>query len=491
MVQQSWPYKSSPVTFDEWSKMARLWRRSGVVDDADGELEVTAVTGELQVQVAAGEAWLDSVYFASDAAETLNLDDADLNDDRIDLVVVRSDRDAGEATLQVITGTPAASPSAPTVTQDHEGSDVYEIALAEVLVQAAASDVDGQVTDVRTFSLKPGDVLGDLEDVDDSGGSEGDALVKQADGDWAPGTIDTDSLRTEYLELIAGANLRLWQLEADVIQETEGFAGWQGEAFLTNQDEVETLTGDIDVARAARLGGGGATIAASPIQGLSPGDAFMGGFFVGVIDTTRSNIITADQYQSGERYALIVSPASLDEPPGLAWYAPDNYDGDVAKTRWDGLAAQRAALAEHGADFEAFNYCDGLSYPSDDGSEWYLPALDELELIYRLLKPTTSDNNVGTHTGSDFPGTDQDYGDNPSSDPTGDPYTASDPAQTSVTDFQDGGAEAFVDPTGYYWTATWYSSSYAWFQEPDDGSQGFYGQASTSRRVRPVRRLVL
>lgn len=231
--------------------------------------------------------------------------------------------------------------------------------------------------------------------------------------------------------------------------------------------------------------GGGVTLPANI------GDPFMGGFYAGIIDTTQGNIITADEYQSGLRYALIISPASMDEPPGLAWYAPDDYNGDVGKTRWDGLSAQRAALADQGSNFEAFNYCDGLSYPSDDGSEWYLPAMDELELCYRNLKPTTDNNDVDTRSGSDFPGADQDYGYNPSSDPTGDPYTASDPAQTSVTDFQDGGAEAFVDPTDYYWTASWYSSGAAWVQKPDAGSQLNYNQDNTSRRVRPVRRVEL
>lgn len=155
MSEQSWPYAGDAVTEAEWTAMSRLWRRSGVVDGADNELAVSAVAGQLQVQVASGQAWLDGFYYASDSPVTLPLTTADLNDGRIDLVVVRSDRGEGQARLAVKTGTPAGTPSPPTVEQDHAGSGIFEIALAEVTVAAATGDVDGQVSDVRQFSLVP------------------------------------------------------------------------------------------------------------------------------------------------------------------------------------------------------------------------------------------------------------------------------------------------------------------------------------------------
>ena len=155
MSEQSWPYAGDAVTEAEWSAMSRLWRQSGVVDGADNELSVSAVTSALQVQVASGQAWLDGFYYQSTSAVTLDIATADLGDGRIDLVVVRSDRGEGEARLAVKTGTPAGTPVAPTVEQDHDGSGVFEIALAEVTVAAAEGNVDGQVVDVRTFSLVP------------------------------------------------------------------------------------------------------------------------------------------------------------------------------------------------------------------------------------------------------------------------------------------------------------------------------------------------
>jgi len=226
----------------------------------------------------------------------------------------------------------------------------------------------------------------------------------------------------------------------------------------------------------------------------TPGVEFMGGYYVGIIDTTRDNIIAADQYQDGLRYALIVSPQDLEGgrdtgTDDLQWRT-SQATVQEAQTRWDGLAAQRALAS---ATYPAFNYCAGLSVPSDDASEWYLPAVDELELLYRMLKPTTTANQTGTRDAGTFPGggsTAWTYGVNPSSDPAGAAYTSGDPARTAVADFQDGGPQA-LDPGYFYWSASWYSSSNAWGQFADTGSQYGVNQTILSRRVRPVRRLVL
>lgn len=184
MVQNAWPYETQSVEESEWRSMGRLWRRTGVVADVDGELAVTEVTGALQVDVAAGEAWVDGHYYSNGAVERLDLDAADLNDDRIDLIVVRSTAGSG-AELVVLTGTPAADPDAPVPTQDHEGAGVYEEPLAEVRVVAAASNVDGQVTDRRTFSTPHGALLDDLSDVDAEAPADGDGVFfDEASGLW-------------------------------------------------------------------------------------------------------------------------------------------------------------------------------------------------------------------------------------------------------------------------------------------------------------------
>jgi hypothetical protein len=227
------------------------------------------------------------------------------------------------------------------------------------------------------------------------------------------------------------------------------------------------------------------------------GTAVNGGFLVGVIDTVAGTIDSQDDYQTGERYALVVAPKSLETGPGPKWDSQDRTGEAGSFTRWDGLSSTDSILAKNDTSYEAFEHIRSIRssdpVPSDGGSDWYLPAMDELELIYRNLKPVTADNFVGNDTRA-FPGS-QDSGFNPSSDPTGSAYTASgEPFQTSVTDFQDGGAEA-VD-LEFYWSSTDADEGgRAWDQFFTDsgveGRQVALFKDGTSRSVRPVRRVPL
>ena len=231
--------------------------------------------------------------------------------------------------------------------------------------------------------------------------------------------------------------------------------------------------------------------AASGVVLPAIGDPFMGGYFAGIIDTTKGNIIAADASQTGLRYALIVAPQSLESSP-LAYKPTDSAAPAAASTRWDGLTA---TIAMNSSAYPAAQWCYGQSYPTDDASRWYLPAMDELELIYRNLKPTTDSNYTSSSSGSTFPGGSQAPGYNPSSDPAGSAYSSSVPAQTSVAAFKSGGAQALgASVTSYYWSATEYSSSNAWAQSLKGGFSGYQtgiNKGSGTRRVRPVRRLPL
>jgi len=246
-----------------------------------------------------------------------------------------------------------------------------------------------------------------------------------------------------------------------------------------------------------------------PADPSNVGGEFAGGFLVGVIDTVQGTIDSADDYQTGERYALVVAPKEYEGgrdsspaaglPTGdLEWDTQDRGGESGAITRWNGLEATNTILAKNDSSYEAFEFIRSLrqNYPApavDGGSDWYLPALDELELIYRNLKPVTADNYISTQTET-FPGS-QDNGFNPSSDPQGSAYTANDPSQTSATDFQSGGAEA-VD-LEYYWTSTDTNDSggQAWYQRFTasglEGNQYGASKDNTSLSVRPVRRVVL
>jgi len=237
------------------------------------------------------------------------------------------------------------------------------------------------------------------------------------------------------------------------------------------------------------------------------GDAVNGGFFAGIIDTTQGNIIAADDYQTGAKYALIVSPKDYEGGNGsspaaglptgsLKWDASNRTGQSGSFTRWNGLESTENILAKNDSDYEVFEFIRDLRseypVPNDGGSDWYVPAMDELELLYRNLKSLSVDNTVATFD-YQFPGS-NDVGYNPSSDPAGAAYTTGNPSQTSVTAFQSGGAE--VIGLQYYWSSTDADEgSRVWYQNfpasSGPGSVRTLFKNSTIFALRPVRRILL
>jgi hypothetical protein len=187
-----------------------------------------------------------------------------------------------------------------------------------------------------------------------------------------------------------------------------------------------------------------------------PGTAFAGGYFAGIMDPA-----------DGQRYALVVSPKSTETSLP---YANANNTLSFFNSSWDGLSMS----PYFGTEFQAGKYCADLEVGGF--TDWYLPAIDELELCYRNLKPTTAANETNS-------------GVNTNSDPQGAVYTSGNPARTSATIFQSGNSEAFFGSS--YWSST-YSSVY-------DGSiyrsfvSGMTSEANrtSSYYVRAVRRVLI
>ena len=147
MTQTSFPFEGIDTTETQFSQWARNFN-SGVDDVPTGTgLQVTVGTG-LAVNVAAGESMVRGHYYISDATESLALATADASNDRIDTIVLKLDPSANSIVLAVKTGTPAGSPSAPTLVQTDAG--IYEQPLANALVPAT-SGVPTTITDRREF----------------------------------------------------------------------------------------------------------------------------------------------------------------------------------------------------------------------------------------------------------------------------------------------------------------------------------------------------
>lgn len=186
------------------------------------------------------------------------------------------------------------------------------------------------------------------------------------------------------------------------------------------------------------------------------GVPFGGGYYVGRLVV------------NGDVYASVVAPKATGEKDRAIWL-PTYTEIVGADSFFDGFGNTKA-MAEAGSEVARW----ALALNINGESDWYLPARDELELLYRHLKPTDDENYVYRH------------GENPSSLPPGYPYTIHLPGQTPVELFRGDGAEA-LEPT-WYWTSTQYSAYLAWIQDFADGGQS-YAYKNYTGRARAVRRI--
>lgn len=192
---------------------------------------------------------------------------------------------------------------------------------------------------------------------------------------------------------------------------------------------------------------------------LPPGTPFDGGFFAG-----RFRI-------HGKVNALIVAPKADGEHKPTLWI-PEYKEVPGAQSYVDGLANTRA-MAAAGSKLAQW----ALDLRIGGKNDWYLPSQDELEVIYRALKPTTEENDCYMRSGINL-----------SAVPPTRPYIPGFPVQTLAEAFQSGGDQAFDD--AWYWSSTQYASGsdYAWLQHFDDGLQ-LYGLTTSQYSARAVRRL--
>ena len=235
-----------------------------------------------------------------------------------------------------------------------------------------------------------------------------------------------------------------------------------------------------------------------------------GGYFAGVIDTIKGTIQSNDDYQTGLRYALIVAPKELeggrDSSPesglttgDLEWDTTRGGGEAGCFTRWNGLEATNVIINKNDSRYEAHNFIAEVrsQYPApatQGGTNWYLPAMDELELLYRNFKPNYADNRDDTRNRV-FPGT-QVVGTNPSSAIEGFQYENNPrvPEKTPVLGFRENEAAA-VDLNRCWSTTDTDEGGRAWNHGfTFSGREGFQdgtGKNSEIISVRPVRRVVL
>jgi hypothetical protein len=191
------------------------------------------------------------------------------------------------------------------------------------------------------------------------------------------------------------------------------------------------------------------------------GTAMGGGFYAGRIRV------------GDDIFALIVAPKVEGEHEDAAWNtSAKSIEG--ALSYFDGHA-NTIAMAEGGSDLAKW----ALDLRIGGNDDWYLPSQDELEILYRNLKPTADKNWCYARSGINLSAAIPTY-----------PYTPDFPVQTLAEVFQQGGSEAFEQE--WYWSSTQHASfsDCAWGQHFSGGDQSL-NRKLNELRARAVRRLAI
>ncbi|MFW9595649.1 MAG: hypothetical protein ACMV1D_09145 [Macromonas sp.] len=199
------------------------------------------------------------------------------------------------------------------------------------------------------------------------------------------------------------------------------------------------------------------------------------------------------------RFRVIVAPKSLGENSSIPLKNTDTSFPSACKTLSEGwLATEAMRAADTSTVYPAAHWARSLSIGGK--TDWYIPARDELELLWRNLKPTTESNYIGYRLSSSYSNngsyrdSDHSNGLNNNSYPVGDAYTQDVPAQTSSAAFHSGGVEALTYATGaVYFSSTESSSSRALvvLSQPSVAGLQDLNSKSVSFSVRAVRRSVI
>lgn len=115
-------------------------------------MQITLKTGgAVLIRTDATSAGPRGYLYSNTAAQTLTCNVADGVAGRIDAVVLRWSRTARSVTAAIVTGTPAATPTAPTPTRT---ADIWELCLAQISVAAGTTEITAaQITDTRETEL--------------------------------------------------------------------------------------------------------------------------------------------------------------------------------------------------------------------------------------------------------------------------------------------------------------------------------------------------
>ena len=230
----------------------------------------------------------------------------------------------------------------------------------------------------------------------------------------------------------------------------------------------------------------------------NPSTARMIGTVTGSIGTTLVvNVTSVDgsgtltDWSVMAKFRVIVAPKSSGQNASISYKNANTAAPSDTGTLTEGLRATVAMVADGNSTvYPAAHFCNDLSIGGY--TDWYFPARDEFELLYRNLRPFVGSNTTGTNrpTGAtpnyqnlgSLGDTANTQGLNNNSNPQGAAYTSGSPAQTSVAIFQTGGSESLNQAVNYI-TSTEYNTTTAWYQNTDPSTPG--GEQLNSSKIGP------
>lgn len=141
-------YPLNGIDYNAENAETYLCTRTSGVYSAEGNFQAS-VTGDRQVSISAGLAWIQNTEFAGKSvcnteSVAVEIPLADGTRPRIDRIVLRFDKAANASSIVLKQGTPSSAPAAPTIERTEL---VYELGLCTVQVPAASTIVSaGNVT---------------------------------------------------------------------------------------------------------------------------------------------------------------------------------------------------------------------------------------------------------------------------------------------------------------------------------------------------------
>lgn len=148
------PFAGAGLAEGRWRSFMRRMRgdlagaRSGVIRDVTNGMQVYDDNSGMQVKVRTGEVWIEGHWGEITADKTVPIAAAHATLARKDRIVAAAMFASGTIEVYAVTGTAAASPSLPSLTQD---ATKWEISLGYCDIPALDTSISGQTTDARHY----------------------------------------------------------------------------------------------------------------------------------------------------------------------------------------------------------------------------------------------------------------------------------------------------------------------------------------------------